>query len=50
MGKVKFNLRIKPSNKARAAVIRDVINSNQKQLDEAIQWCHEIKKRMGSSE
>ena len=45
MGKVKFNRRIKPSNKARAAGIRDVINSKQKQLDAAVQWCHENNKR-----
>ena len=45
MGKVKFNLRIKPSNKARAAVIRDAINSKQKQLDAAVQWCHENNRR-----
>ena len=45
MGKVKFNLRIKPSNKTRAAVIRDAINSKQKQLDAAVQWCHENNRR-----
>lgn len=45
MGKAKFNLRIQPTNKARASVIRDSINSKKEELNAAVKWCQENNKR-----
>lgn len=44
MGKP-WNLRIKPTNKARAAVRRDQISERESQLNAAVQWCQHNNKR-----
>ena len=44
MGKV-LNLRLKPSNKSRSNVIRDAIDTKNKQLEEAVEWCRNNGKR-----
>ena len=44
MGKP-FNIRIKPTNKSCCSVIRDQINDQNLQLNKAVEWCRENKRR-----
>ena len=45
MGKTSYQLRIKPTNKAKCVVKRDLMNERCHQLNDAVQWCHENNKR-----